>query len=97
LSVGEELALCQRYYETTPFSVVTPTTATGQIVRTLAYYKVSKRINPSLILNSGYLGGFGTPTVNVNGNTSVQVQAISISSNAGSEFSGTVTADAEIY
>ncbi|AGF54535.1 hypothetical protein B0P06_001392 [Clostridium saccharoperbutylacetonicum] len=94
---AEELALCQRYYETIQYSVVQPTTATGQVVRAIYNFKTIKRTTPTVVLNDGYRGGFGLPTLLSYANGAVGVQATSTSVFNGSEFSGSINADSEIY
>ncbi|MFT8347678.1 BppU family phage baseplate upper protein [Clostridium saccharoperbutylacetonicum] len=94
---SEELALCQRYYETIQYSVVQPTTATGQVVRAIYNFKTIKRTTPTVVLNDGYRGGFGLPTLLSYANGAVGVQATSTSVFNGSEFSGSINADSEIY
>jgi hypothetical protein len=64
---GQELALCQRYYEVLEARTGGYHTAGGYL-RTSAYYKVTKRVSPSLTFvvvessNAGTVGGDGNPS-----------------------------------
>ena len=50
-SHGQELALCQRYYEIMqPFTAMFPWASTTQIIRTMSAFSVSKRTVPTITL-----------------------------------------------
>jgi hypothetical protein len=82
-SYGEELALCQRYYEIIYMTGMTGTAGVGSLVAMSQPYKVPKRATPSLSITGGtnayynvYRPGIeasnSNPTINYNlGNTEV--------------------------
>ena len=62
-SYGQELALCQRYYESLPpVSVQFPWASATQVVATNVAFKVTKRTTPTVTL-TGVAGSTGTATL----------------------------------
>jgi hypothetical protein len=68
-SFGEELALCQRYYEALPVNAgnfeLPSTERTSSDFRAIWFLKTTKRANPTVALGSGSSWGSGTPTATV--------------------------------
>lgn len=69
--IGLELSLCQRYYEVGTTLVDTPAYQAGVAVGSPTYFKVSKRVTPSIVL--------GTSTESVNF-TSISASVVTINS-----------------
>jgi hypothetical protein len=96
-SYGEELALCQRYYETGKFSFKTAGTlsaATASAIGGMAYFKATKRVPPTGAYTSTTEDNVDTLTF-LNTVDGIEFNGRVLTGNRG-RWIGTWTADAEL-
>lgn len=88
-NIVNELQLCQRYYETCPFTGLGP----GRDIYHNTQYKVTKRATPLLSWNNinGSTAGFTISPLQASGVSGFRQNTL-----AASDFDGTVFADAEL-
>jgi len=98
-SYGEELALCQRYYQHPPgtYSFIW----SGDITTGNSYYlrqtlPVTMRTNPVFTIRNGASSGFGGLTIAAANHTHFTVYAATSSTQARGYFEGNYTASAEL-
>jgi hypothetical protein len=102
-SFGEELALCQRYYEVQGGTTLTQFAHlwTGDVTNNQSYYQtvqfsVEKRAAPTITMSSAAQSSFGTPTAANTSRIATSGVAISNSTAARGYFYVGVLADAEL-
>ena len=102
-SFGEELALCQRYYEVQGGTTLTQFAHlwTGDVTNNQSYYQtvqfsVEKRATPTITMSSVAQSSFGTPTAVNTSRIATSGVAISNSTAARGYFYVGVLADAEL-
>jgi len=102
-SFGEELALCQRYYEVQGGTTLTQFAHlwTGDVTNNQSYYQtvqfsVEKRATPTITMSSAAQSSFGTPTAANTSRIATSGVAISNSTAARGYFYVGVLADAEL-
>jgi hypothetical protein len=95
-SYGQELALCQRYYQTTRATVRFPSSGAGSTGANQAYLPVTMRAAPTIALSGG--ASANTATINTNGITESSFRFEITSAAAGDCYSidRVVAASAEI-
>jgi hypothetical protein len=104
--IGQEITLCQRYYETGVFSQYMPWGATTNWKTGVVYYKVQKRISPTIIVSvdgvngrvrlSDGVGSYSTNIVITSGDYLNLFEAGITSSELLVHLAFTWTADAEL-
>jgi len=102
-SFGEDLALCQRYYEVQGGTTLTQFAHlwTGDVTNNQSYYQtvqfsVEKRAAPTITMSSAAQSSFGTPTAANTSRIATSGVAISNSTAARGYFYVGVLADAEL-
>jgi hypothetical protein len=102
-SFGEDLALCQRYYEVQGGTTLTQFAHlwTGDVTNNQSYYQtvqfsVEKRATPTITMSSAAQSSFGTPTAANTSRIATSGVAISNSTAARGYFYVGVLADAEL-
>ena len=93
-SYGEELALCQRYYEEVPFGRITGYHTT--IVRAGFQWKVNKRAAPTVTFSSSVLSTGASVTLSPSGPTTYNMSINATASVASSGIQSQISIDAEI-
>jgi hypothetical protein len=93
---GQELALCQRYYEAGEFDYVWSAYTSAANARWLHHFKTTKRVSPTCTLATTYTNFSNNPFVQGQSVEGIYLQSASTAVSGAVEVKGTYTASAEL-